>query len=381
MLLPRSAAAGELAGGDRSVLAYALSLEYLQDAFYTEAERVGALTGARKTAAGVLGGVERAHVRAFRGLLGSSAPARPSFDFRGTTEENDAFLRTAVALEDLSVAAYKAQAPHIAAPAVLQAAVGIHSVEARHAAWMRHLVGVQPAANAFDEAEGRDAVLKTVASTRFIVPEDAADQPQALAEVHGLSMSRVVAASAPRGDVVASIGASGHRRRRRRLRVAGAVAIVAVVAAGAVGAARRQRRRRRPCTGGAPAGALGARGPASRRSRRGTGRPAPGRARSHRARHRRVGARAAPDARAQPAVDRRPDGDAGRDADAGGHGQHPRGRRTAPGRCRRALGPRPPRRPAERDDRLDPTHGDRRPHRGAHASRREPRRAQGDARA
>ncbi len=169
LLLPRSAAAGELAGGDRSVLAYALSLEYLQDAFYTEAERVGALTGARKTAASVLGGVERAHVRAFQGLLGSSAPARPSFDFRGTTEENDAFLRTAVALEDLSVAAYKAQAPNIKAPAVLQAAVGIHSVEARHAAWMRHLVGVRPAANAFDEAEGRDAVLKTVASTRFIV--------------------------------------------------------------------------------------------------------------------------------------------------------------------------------------------------------------------
>jgi hypothetical protein len=162
-------ASAKLTKRDRSVLTYALSLEYLQDAFYTEAERVGALTGARRTAASVLGGVERAHVRAFRGLLGSSAPARPSFDFRGTTEQNDAFLRTAVALEDLSVAAYKAQAPRITAPAVLQAAVGIHSVEARHAAWMRHLVGVQPAANAFDEAEGRDAVLKTVASTRFIV--------------------------------------------------------------------------------------------------------------------------------------------------------------------------------------------------------------------
>ncbi len=48
-------------------------------------------------------------------------------------------------------------------------------------------------------------------------------------------MDRVVAASAPRGDVVASIGAAGHRRRRRRLRVAGAVALAAVVAAGAVG--------------------------------------------------------------------------------------------------------------------------------------------------
>jgi len=48
-------------------------------------------------------------------------------------------------------------------------------------------------------------------------------------------MDRIVAASAPRGDVVASIGAAGHRRRRRRLRVAGAVALAAVVVAGAVG--------------------------------------------------------------------------------------------------------------------------------------------------
>jgi hypothetical protein len=169
LLLPRTAAAQSLASVDRSVLEYALSLEYLQDAFYTEAERIGALTGPRSTAAGTLGGVERAHVRAFRELLGRSAPSRPSFDFRGTTEEDDAFLKTAVALEDLSVAAYKAQAPRIKAPAVLQAAVGIHSVEARHAAWMRHLVGIRPAASAFDEAEDREAVLRTVASTRFIV--------------------------------------------------------------------------------------------------------------------------------------------------------------------------------------------------------------------
>jgi rubrerythrin len=168
MLLPRKAAAGEDAG-DRSALAYALSLEYLQAAFYTEAERLRALTGPRRTAAGVLGAVERAHVRAFRDLLGSSAPAEPSFDFRGTTEEDDAFLRTAIALEDLSVAAYKAQAPHIGAPAVLQAAVGIHTVEARHAAWVRHLAGLRPAATAFDEPIARATVLQNVASMRFVV--------------------------------------------------------------------------------------------------------------------------------------------------------------------------------------------------------------------
>jgi len=48
-------------------------------------------------------------------------------------------------------------------------------------------------------------------------------------------MSRVVAASAPRGDIVASIGAPGRRRRRRRLRVAAVAALVAVLAATVVG--------------------------------------------------------------------------------------------------------------------------------------------------
>jgi hypothetical protein len=74
----------------------------------------------------------------------------------------------AAALEDAVVAAYNGQAANLR-PETLAKAATIVSVEARHAAWMRHLVGVQPAANAFDEAEGRDAVLTTVASTRFIV--------------------------------------------------------------------------------------------------------------------------------------------------------------------------------------------------------------------
>ena len=48
-------------------------------------------------------------------------------------------------------------------------------------------------------------------------------------------MSRVVAASTPRGDVVASIGGPGRRTRRRRLRVAAVVAVAAALAATVVG--------------------------------------------------------------------------------------------------------------------------------------------------
>jgi Ferritin-like domain len=162
-------APGRAATNDVDILNYALTLEYLQASFYTETERIGALrTVAARRAARVLGSVERAHVRALRKVLGRSAVRRPFFNFQGTTEAEQRFLKTAVAFEDLAVAAYKGQAPLIDSKEVLAAAVSIHSVEARHAAWMRHLFGIVPANHAFDDAASRPAILEIVASTRFI---------------------------------------------------------------------------------------------------------------------------------------------------------------------------------------------------------------------
>jgi Ferritin-like domain len=154
---------------DVDILNYALTLEYLQASFYTETERIGALkTVPARRAARVLGSVERAHVKALRKVLGGSAVKRPFFNFQGTTESEQKFLKTAVAFEDLAVAAYKGQAPLIDSKQVLAAAISIHSVEARHAAWMRHLFGIVPANHAFDDAASRPAILEIVASTRFI---------------------------------------------------------------------------------------------------------------------------------------------------------------------------------------------------------------------
>jgi rubrerythrin len=155
---------------DEEVLNYALVLEYLQAAFYTEAERSRALSGRPAKAARVVGAVERAHVKAFRDLLGRKAVARPHFDFQGVTEDEDAFLKTAVAFEDLAVAAYKGQARHVRSRAVLTSALGIHTVEARHAAWMRYLNGNTPAAAAFDLPYRRKRINSIVASTGFITP-------------------------------------------------------------------------------------------------------------------------------------------------------------------------------------------------------------------
>ena len=155
---------------DVAILNYALTLEYLQAAFYTEAERRRALrTAVAKETTRVLGAVERAHVRALRDALGSAAVAKPFFDFGGVTEDEDAFIKTAVAFEDLGTAAYKGQAYRIGSPALLAAAVSIHSVEARHAAWIRYLAGAQPASSAFDEPKSMAEVRRLVASTGFIV--------------------------------------------------------------------------------------------------------------------------------------------------------------------------------------------------------------------
>jgi hypothetical protein len=161
--------AGATAPSDVAILNYALTLEYLQAAFYTEAESLGAIRGKLRQIPRQLGAVERAHVAAIRAALGQAAVKRPAFDFRGVTEDETKFLKTAVAFEDLAAAAYKAQAARIKSAALLAAAISIHSVEARHAAWMRFLAGVTPAASAFDEGKPISEVKAIVASTHFVV--------------------------------------------------------------------------------------------------------------------------------------------------------------------------------------------------------------------
>ena len=169
----RPAAAAAAAGRppsphDTAILNFALALEYLQAAFYTEAERIGALHGALAHQAHVVGMHERDHVRAFRALLGTAAIKEPSFNFRGVTGNPSAFRSTAVAFEDLAVAAYKEQAPIIQSRSILAGAIAIHSVEARHAAWIRRLAGFLPAAKPFDDPLPDDKVVEIVNSTHFV---------------------------------------------------------------------------------------------------------------------------------------------------------------------------------------------------------------------
>jgi hypothetical protein len=168
LLAPRASAAS-LSKRDLSILNYALTLEYLEASFYTEAEQMGALSGELATFARVVGAHERAHVVALKQVLGRRAVKKPHFDFHGTTESRRKFAATSQVLEDTGVAAYKGQAPRIKSDAILEAALAIHAVEARHASWIRDINGAPPAPAAFDAPKSMSQVLAAVASTHFIV--------------------------------------------------------------------------------------------------------------------------------------------------------------------------------------------------------------------
>ena len=168
-LIDPSIAGAATKKSDIAILNYALTLEYLEAAFYTEAEAMGALSGELALFARVVGAHERAHVKGLKAVLGNKAVKKPKFNFRGTTESADDFAATAQVLEDTGVAAYAGQAPRVKANAILEAALAIHTVEARHASWIRDLNGDEPAPEAFDEPLSMQQVLAAVADTRFIV--------------------------------------------------------------------------------------------------------------------------------------------------------------------------------------------------------------------
>jgi Ferritin-like domain len=173
VLMPGMASARE--GGskknDVKILNFALTLEYLEAAFYAEALTMG-YTGAVGRFASVVASHEATHVATLKGVLGSKAVKTPSFDFKGTTRRWHSFLRTAKVLEDTGVAAYQGQAPRIHQNAVLGPAGAILAVEARHAAWVRDLLyagkSVKPAPEAFSTPMSMSEVLSAVKKTGFI---------------------------------------------------------------------------------------------------------------------------------------------------------------------------------------------------------------------
>jgi hypothetical protein len=77
------------------------------------------------------------------------------------------FLGVAAILEDTGVSAYAGAAPFTQDKEILAAALGIHSVEARHANYLNFRTGRPPAPVANDTPRSKDEDLKATFS--FIV--------------------------------------------------------------------------------------------------------------------------------------------------------------------------------------------------------------------
>jgi hypothetical protein len=153
---------------DLDVLRFGLRFEQLQATFYTQAEElgtIGKMASAKRLWAQTLGAHERAHVKIIKQVLGPKAEAAPTFDFGDANETGAAFTRTAVAMEDLTVALLGGVTPRVQDRGLTAALLGLLTVEARHAAWARNISGADPAPHLRDRplplAEVKDAVRRT----------------------------------------------------------------------------------------------------------------------------------------------------------------------------------------------------------------------------
>ncbi|TQQ79353.1 ferritin-like domain-containing protein [Halonotius terrestris] len=174
---------------DVAILNYALTLEYLEAKFYQEGlDNIGeeALCNCRAVPEDsplkermydelvTIKEHEEQHVETLISTIESldgEPVEEPAFDFGLAVEYPMAFLGTAVQLEDVGVSAYAGAAPDIESADLIPPALGIHSVEARHAAFLRTLNGVTSYPNVIDEARSRDEVL-AIASEYIVEGEE-----------------------------------------------------------------------------------------------------------------------------------------------------------------------------------------------------------------
>jgi hypothetical protein len=150
--------------GDIGILNYALTLEYLETAFYEDVVKSGLFKGSDLATIRKFGEEEAEHVTALTGFvkqMGGTPAPKPKTEF--PLKSAKSVLELAATVENLGAAAYLGQAPYIKAASVLSAALSIHSVEGRHAAALNTLLGepITPD-GAFAKPAPASEVLKSV---------------------------------------------------------------------------------------------------------------------------------------------------------------------------------------------------------------------------
>jgi hypothetical protein len=149
--------------GDVGILNYALTLEYLEAAFYNGATAANLSLSPQAAAfLKVVTRDENAHVAFLKKALGGKAVASPEFEFGEANKNAEKFMATSYVLENTGVHAYLGQVTNIKSAAYATAAGTILTIEARHAA----VIGL------LNEAGGND-----------IAPEGPFDVPYPAAKV------------------------------------------------------------------------------------------------------------------------------------------------------------------------------------------------------
>jgi len=150
--------------GDVGILNYALTLEYLETAFYADVVKSGLFVGADLATIRKFGEEEAEHVSALTAAvkqLGGKPAPEPETEF--PLESAKSVLELAGTVENLGAAAYLGQAGNIESPEVLASALAIHSVEGRHAAALNTLLGLSITPDgAFAKPATAKEVLKSV---------------------------------------------------------------------------------------------------------------------------------------------------------------------------------------------------------------------------
>lgn len=165
-----ASAAAPSAKQDIEILNFALTLEFLEAAFYKQGVAGAGLSGAALSLGQTIATHEAAHVAFLKKALGSKAVKSPKFDFGKAVTDSDTFLATAFVLENTGVSAYLGQAGNIKNPAYLGAAATILTIEARHAGAIAQLTGKKVSPDgSFDKGKSKAAILKAVKGTKFIV--------------------------------------------------------------------------------------------------------------------------------------------------------------------------------------------------------------------
>ena len=156
--------ASQFGEGDLGIVNYALTLEYLETAFYNDVARSGLFKGDDLALIKQIGEAEQQHVDALTATakqLGGKPAAEPKAEF--PLDDATSVLKLAATVENLGAAAYLGQAATIEDPDILAAALSIHSVEGRHAAVLNVLTGEEPTPDgAFAQGADMQTVLDSV---------------------------------------------------------------------------------------------------------------------------------------------------------------------------------------------------------------------------